>query len=97
MVKLGGEMRDMTILVTDLRGFTVATEGMEASRIVKIINRYLDKMVPIVMRHESTIDEFTGDGILVFFGLFWISFCAIFLSARSYTLYMPVYVVSNYS
>jgi PAS domain S-box-containing protein len=67
-VELGGEMRDMTILVSDLRGFTVVTEGMEASEIVKIINRYLDKMVPIIMRHQGTIDEFTGDGILVFFG-----------------------------
>jgi sigma-B regulation protein RsbU (phosphoserine phosphatase) len=67
-VELGGEMRDMTILVSDLRGFTVVTEAMEASRIVKIINRYLDKMVSIVMRHEGTIDEFTGDGILVFSG-----------------------------
>jgi len=67
-VELGGEMRDMTILVSDLRGFTVVTEAMEASRIVKLINHYLDKMVPIIMRHEGTIDEFTGDGILVFFG-----------------------------
>jgi PAS domain S-box-containing protein len=67
-VKLGGEMRDMTILVSDLRGFTGITEAMEASQIVTIINRYLDKMVPIIRRHEGTIDEFTGDGILVFFG-----------------------------
>jgi len=67
-VELGGEMRDMTILVSDLRGFSVVTKAMEASRIVKIINRYLNNMVPIIMRHEGTIDEFTGDGILVFFG-----------------------------
>jgi class 3 adenylate cyclase len=67
-VKLGGEMRDMTILVSDLRGFTHVTESVEASRIVKLINRYLEKMVPIIMRHGGTIDEYTGDGILVFFG-----------------------------
>jgi PAS domain S-box-containing protein len=67
-VKLGGETRDMTILVSDLRGFTDVTESMEASRIVQIINRYLEKMVPIIMRHGGTIDEYTGDGILVFFG-----------------------------
>jgi len=67
-VKLGGEMRDMTILVSDLRGFTAVTESMEASRIVKIINRYLGKMIPVILRHEGTVDEFTGDGILVFFG-----------------------------
>jgi class 3 adenylate cyclase len=67
-VKLGGEMREMTILVSDLRGFTSATEGMEASKIVELINRYLEKMTDIIVSHEGTIDEFTGDGILVFFG-----------------------------
>ena len=67
-VKLGGEMRDMTVLVSDLRGFTAATASMEAFRILKIINRYLEKMVPIIMQQEGTIDEYTGDGILAFFG-----------------------------
>ena len=67
-VKLGGEIREMTVLVSDLRGFTSTTENMEPPQIVKIINRYLEKMIDIIMRHEGTIDEFTGDGILVFFG-----------------------------
>jgi len=67
-VKLGGEMREMTVLVSDLKGFTTATESMKPPQIVKVINRYLEKMIDIIMRHEGTIDEFTGDGILVFFG-----------------------------
>jgi class 3 adenylate cyclase len=67
-VKLGGEMRDMTVLVSDLVGFTTITESMEPPQIVKIINRYLEKMIDIIVRYEGTIDEFTGDGILVFFG-----------------------------
>ena len=67
-VKLGGEIREMTVLVSDLRGFTSTTESMKPPQIVKIINRYLEKMIDIIMRHEGTIDEFTGDGILVFFG-----------------------------
>ncbi len=67
-VKLGGEIREMTVLVSDLRGFTSTTESMEPHKIVKIINRYLEKMIDIITRHEGTIDEFTGDGILVFFG-----------------------------
>jgi len=67
-VKLGGEVREMTVLVSDLRGFTSTTESMEAPQIVKIINLYLERMIDIVIRHEGTIDEFTGDGILVFFG-----------------------------
>ena len=67
-VKLGGEIREMTVLVSDLRGFTSTTESMEPPQIVKIINRYLEKMIDIIMRHEGTINAFTGDGILVFFG-----------------------------
>ena len=67
-IKLGGELRDMTILVSDLRGFTTSTEAMEAPQIVQIINRYLEQMIPIIMRYEGTVDEFTGDGILAFFG-----------------------------
>ena len=67
-VKLGGELREMTVLVSDLRGFTSITESMEAHEIVKILNRYLEKMIDIIVRHEGTIDEFMGDGILVFFG-----------------------------
>ena len=67
-VKLGGEIRDMTVLLSDLRGFTAVTASMEAFRILKIINRYLEKMVPIIMQHGGTVDEYTGDGILAFFG-----------------------------
>ena len=58
----------MTVLVSDLRGFISATESIEAPQTVKLINRYLEKMIDIIVRHEGTIDEFTGDGILVFFG-----------------------------
>jgi PAS domain S-box-containing protein len=67
-VMLGGEMREMTVLVSDLRGFSSITESMEPSKVVRIINRYLERMIDIIVRHEGTIDEFTGDGILVFFG-----------------------------
>lgn len=67
-VKLGGELRNMSVLVSDLVGFTTITESMKPPQIVKIINRYLEKMIDIIVQHEGTIDEFTGDGILVFFG-----------------------------
>jgi len=67
-VKLGGEMREMTVLVSDLLRFTATTESMEPPQIVNIINRYLERMIDIIVRHEGTIDEFTGDGILAVFG-----------------------------
>jgi adenylate cyclase len=67
-VKLGGELREITILVADLRGFTSIVESLEPRRVLEIINHYFEKMTDIVMAHEGTIDEFTGDGLLVFFG-----------------------------
>ncbi|MBI5571407.1 MAG: adenylate/guanylate cyclase domain-containing protein [Desulfomonile tiedjei] len=67
-VKLGGELRDMTVLVADLRGFTRLTEALDPQTVLEILNRFLESMTEIIMKHGGTIDEFTGDGILVFFG-----------------------------
>jgi sigma-B regulation protein RsbU (phosphoserine phosphatase) len=67
-VELRGELRDITILVADLRGFTRITASLEPRQVLDLINRYLEKMTEIIMKHGGTIDEFTGDGILVFFG-----------------------------
>jgi sigma-B regulation protein RsbU (phosphoserine phosphatase) len=67
-VDLQGELREITILVSDLRGFTRLSERLPPQAVLEIINRYLERMTDIIIRHEGTIDEFTGDGILVFFG-----------------------------
>jgi adenylate cyclase len=67
-VNLGGELRDVTVLVADLRGFTSLAANVEPEVVVKILNRFLEKMVDIITRYSGTIDEFTGDGILAFFG-----------------------------
>jgi class 3 adenylate cyclase len=67
-VNLGGELRDVTILVSDLRGFTALAASLPPHVVVVIINRYLEKMVDIIMQYGGTIDEFTGDGVLAFFG-----------------------------
>ncbi len=67
-VELRGELRDITILVADLRGFTRITASLEPRQVLDLINRYLGKMTDIIVKHGGTIDEFTGDGILVFFG-----------------------------
>jgi adenylate cyclase len=67
-VDLGGEVREITILVSDLRGFTRLSASMGPQRVLQLINRYLERMTDVIITHEGTIDEFTGDGILVFFG-----------------------------
>jgi len=67
-IDLEGQLRDITILVSDLRGFTSMTDVTEPRLVLRVLNRYLERMTEIIISHEGTIDEFTGDGILVFFG-----------------------------
>ena len=54
--------------MSDIREFTRTTKFLEPGQVLEIINRYLEEMTDIIMKHGGTIDEFTGDGILVFFG-----------------------------
>ena len=67
-LKLGGELREVTFLVSDLRGFTALSSRMEPDKVIQILNRFLAPMVDIITRHQGTVDEFQGDGILAFFG-----------------------------
>lgn len=67
-VKLGGERRTITILTSDLRGFTAVSEEFAPEEVVKILNYYLGYMANIITEYQGTIDEFMGDGILVLFG-----------------------------
>lgn len=65
---LGGEKRFVTIMMTDLRGFTSISERRPAEDVVGIINIYLETMTEIILKYEGTIDEFIGDAIFVIFG-----------------------------
>ncbi|BAY24847.1 adenylate cyclase [Calothrix sp. NIES-2100] len=67
-LKLGGERRTITILTSDLRGFTAISERLPAEEVIKIINLYLGYMADAIAQYQGTIDEFMGDGILVLFG-----------------------------
>ncbi|WP_020567687.1 adenylate/guanylate cyclase domain-containing protein [Neolewinella persica] len=66
--KLGGEDRFVTILMSDLRGFSSLSSEYEANVIVEILNLYFDEMFTIIHKHEGYINEIMGDGILVVFG-----------------------------
>ncbi len=65
---LGGDKRFVTIMMTDLRGFTAISERLPAEDVVGIINIYLETMTDIILKHQGTIDEFIGDAIFVIFG-----------------------------
>ena len=67
-LKLGGEIRELSIMMSDLRGFTALTSTMSPEQVIKFLNRYLGKMVEIILDHRGIIDEIIGDGILAFFG-----------------------------
>lgn len=54
--------------MSDLRGFTALTAGMEPDKVITFLNRYLGKMIEILTDYEAVIDEIQGDGILSFFG-----------------------------
>ncbi|MBK4728810.1 response regulator [Oxynema sp. CENA135] len=65
---LGGERRKLTILTSDLRGFTATSERLPPEEVIDILNFYFQYMADIISEYRGTIDEFMGDGILVLFG-----------------------------
>jgi adenylate cyclase len=67
-LKMSGENREVTFLVSDLRGFTALTSSLSPQQVIEIINRYFEYMVDVIARYQGTVNEFMGDGILAFFG-----------------------------
>ena len=67
-LELGGEKRKVSILMSDLRGFSTISERLAPELVVEILNTYLGKMADVIARYDGTIDEFIGDAILAVFG-----------------------------
>ncbi len=65
-LKLGGEMRTMTILFCDIRGFTTISEQYNAEELTRFINRFLTPMTDVILSHSGTIDKYMGDAIMAF-------------------------------
>jgi adenylate cyclase len=67
-LELGGEKRNVTIMMTDLRGFTALSERLEPEQVVQMLNSYFEVMVEVVLKFQGTINEIIGDALLVIFG-----------------------------
>ncbi len=67
-LELGGEKRHVTIMMTDLRGFTAMSERLEPEQVVALLNGYFEVMMEVVVKYQGTINEIIGDALLVFFG-----------------------------
>jgi adenylate cyclase len=67
-LRLGGRRNEVTILNSDIRGFTQLARDMEPDEVVEILNEYWRVVVPVIFAHNGTIDKFMGDALLAVFG-----------------------------
>jgi adenylate cyclase len=67
-LKLGGQKKELTVLFSDIRGFTNFSENMDAKLLSEFLNEYLDAMTDIVYKTGGTLDKYIGDAVMAFWG-----------------------------
>lgn len=67
-LKLGGERRRLSVLFSDIRGFTTMSEKLAPEELVSLLNSYFTRMTDIIFKHNGTLDKYIGDAIMVIFG-----------------------------
>jgi len=68
LARLGGQRREMSVLFSDIRGFTTVTERGQPDEIVGMLNEYFSSMVDLVFKHGGTLDKFVGDMVMALYG-----------------------------
>ena len=64
----GGEMKELTVMFSDIRGFTTISEGLTPDELVQLLNEYLGEMTDVVFETNGTLDKYIGDAIMAFWG-----------------------------
>ncbi len=67
-LKLGGEEREVTVLFSDIRGFTSMSEKLKAEDVVNTLNNYFSDMIDIVFKYNGTLDKIIGDELMIVYG-----------------------------
>ena len=67
-VELSSKRKKLTVLFSDVVGFTVATDKMQSEELTRLLNLYLSEMSQVALHYGATIDKFIGDAIMIFFG-----------------------------
>jgi adenylate cyclase len=66
LLKLGGELREISVMFTDVRGFTTISEQFDPPGLTRFMNRFLTPMTDLILSHQGTIDKYMGDAIMAF-------------------------------
>ncbi len=67
-LELGGEKKELTILFSDIRGFTTISENLPPEKLVQLLNKYLGAMSDLIMESNGVVDKYIGDAIMAFWG-----------------------------